>query len=192
MKKLLVLFILLGFIFALNGCARNDDNDIIPGDEPEDAALRPDGTVQQNAQPLSNTTVTGNQTPYTTSLQELDGTLRSSVQDLDGMTFDTNDTDYLPKQSDYYSRRASAYRNALNGINRLSYTGNNRQDHDAIVSYYQNGYDTYNKLSTRYKGFNSIDDEKAYRDGDGRDAYDLSPDISDTYERALRSVGIGY
>ncbi|PKM52248.1 MAG: hypothetical protein CVV02_02460 [Firmicutes bacterium HGW-Firmicutes-7] len=194
MKKLLALFIIFGLVLVLNGCARDLNDDTVPEGTPNDNSLIPNGT-DNNTQNLSNTnTPMGgtNLTPYTTSLQELDGTLRSSVTDLDGMKVDTNDKDYLTKQSDYYSKRADAYRTALNGVNRLSYTGNNRQDHDAIVSYYQNGYDTYNKLSNQYRRFTTIDDERSYRNGIGRNAYDLAPDVSDTYERALRSVGIKY
>ncbi|PKM94282.1 MAG: hypothetical protein CVU84_12555 [Firmicutes bacterium HGW-Firmicutes-1] len=200
MKKSLVLLIVLSLTFALNGCARNDDignddigNDALtPGNTSEDLILNPDGTAnntqrQNKATPMG----TGQQTPYATSLRDLDGTLRTSVTDLDKVKIDANDKDYLKKQSDYYSQRASVYRKALNSVNRLSYTGNNRKDHDAIISYYQNGYDTYNNLSKKYNSFTSIEEERAYRDGD-RDAFDLAPNINDAYERAIRSLGIRY
>lgn len=198
MKKIIALFFVLSVLFVFNGCARfNDDNDTIPGDDVNNNETDLDGADDISAVPqgqpratnLNNNTGTNN-TPYVTSLRDLDGTLQDSITDLDNMTIDANDKDYFTKQSDYYGRRASAYQKALNSARRLDYTGNTREDHDAIISYYQNGYDTYNKLSTRYKNFNTIEEERAYRDGEGREAYDLAPDITDAYERAVRSLGI--
>jgi len=195
MKKLITLFFILSIVFVFNGCARNNDNDLIPGDDnttdinnPDDISAVPQGVPKATS--LNNRNNTGTETPYVTSLRDLDGTLQDSIGELDNMTIDANDKDYFTKQSDYYSRRASAYQKALNSARRLDYTGNTREDHDAIISYYQNGYDTYNKLSSKYKNFRTVEEERAYREGEGRDSYDLAPDITDAYERAVRSLGL--
>lgn len=196
MKKIFILFFILSLIFTFNGCTRVNDNDAIPNTDnnqtdinDEDLSAIPQGVPKTTN--LNNTTENNNgNTPYVTSLRDLDGSLQNSITELDAITIDTNDKDYFNKQSDYYGKRASAYQKALNSARRLSYTGNTREDHDAIISYYQSGYDTYNKLSSKYKGFKSVEEERAYREGDGKDAYDLAPDISDAYERAVRAIGI--
>lgn len=199
MKKIITLFFILSLVFLFNGCRRvNDDIDIIPDTEDDQTDINGEDDISAVPQGVPNTTNLNNDTntgdtgntPYVTSLRDLDGTLQDSITELDNTTIDANDKDYFTKQSDYYARRASAYQKALNSARRLNYTGNTREDHDAIISYYQSGYDTYNKLSSKYRGFRSVEEERAYREGEGRDAYDLAPDISDAYERAVRSIGI--
>lgn len=127
---------------------------------------------------------------YLNSLRDVDGTLRSTVRDMDSQTIDTNDKDYLSKSAASYRSRAAAYQTALNSVRGMNVDAANRSYNDSIVSYYQNGYDTYNNLANKYGTFKTTDDEQAYRSGLGRSAYDIKTDVRTGYENALRSMGI--
>lgn len=202
MKKFIALFIILSFLFVVSGCEafrRNNDlnNNELNGDTTNGDFMdgNSPGTIQDpdtNEIPQGAPLGTTSELPYATSVRDLDGTLRRSINDLDRVKIDRNGDDYLVRQGEYYQKRADAYKKALDGINNVSYTGNNRNDHNALISYYQNGYDTYNSLATKYRGFKTIDDERAYRTGEGRNAYDLMPEINDAYNRSLNSLGIKY
>lgn len=199
MKRFLALFIILSILISLNGCTafrRNDRTNYNNGIDNNSIDYTSPGTIRD---PNTTTTIpqgtplgTTSDTPYATSIRDLDGTLRRSISDLDKVKIDAKSKDYLVKQAEYYTKKANAYKAALNSINKLNYTDNYRNDHNALVSYYQNGYDTYNSLAAKYKGFKTVNEERAYRTGEGRNAYDFIPEVNNAYTRSLDSLGIRY
>lgn len=136
------------------------------------------------------TSSTSTNTPYATSLGDIDGTLRKSLTDMDLVKLNATDKNYLPSSVDYYTRRANAYRTALDSLNKLSVGTTSKAYNDTIASYYQNGYDTYNNLATKYGTFKTVNDETAYKSGLGKTAYDVKTDLRSAYDKALNSLGI--
>lgn len=203
MKKIFTLFMITSLIVVMSGCAKTTDiNDTpspqspINGDENgdinenvNDANIIDNDVYEDDIDTTSGISGAGT---YLNSLRGVDSTLRQTVTDMDAATIDVNDKDYITKSADYYKRRAAAYQTALNSVNGMTVDAANRSYNDSIVSYYQNGYDTYNNLATKYGTFKTIDDETAYKNGLGKTAYDIKTDLRSGYENALNALDIDF
>ncbi|MBC7960556.1 MAG: hypothetical protein H7X94_11855 [Vallitaleaceae bacterium] len=193
MKRILTLFLALSFIFVFNGCTKTTDINDTPS--PQSPINGDDnGDINDDAYPdndtTTNTTGINESGTYLSSLRTLDTDLRKSITDMDANTIDVNDKDYLTKSGAAYTKRAQAYQTALNNARKLKADPNNAAYNDSIIAYYQNGYDTYNNLGTKYGTFKTMNDETTYKSGLGKDLYDVKADVRTGYENALRSLGI--
>lgn len=196
MRKFFTLLFVLSMLLAFSGCTKTDD---LKDNTNNGANVGDKGKVDENKDNSTDIKETGipqgaaNDDDYITSIKDIDSRFRKALDDMakDG-DVDVNDSNYLTKRGDYYTNTAKAYRTALDEINKTTYTDENKAYHNALVDYYRSGYDTYNNLAKKYSTFKSVNDETAYKAGEGRDAYDISDDLKKAYEDALRKLGIDF
>lgn len=210
MKKFFMSILVIAFTFSLMGCNSSPSpqapiNGDANGDINEDVYPDTSGTdyntttgtnytyttdTGYNTDSVDYTDTTAIGTPYATSLGNIDGTLRKTLTDMDLVKINSTDPNYLTNSADYYTRRANAYRTALDEINKLDVGTTNKDYNDTIITYYQNGYDTYNNLATKYGTFKTVNDETDYKNGLGKTAYDIKTNLKSAYDKALNSLGI--
>lgn len=193
------IFFIIALAFILSSCTVRDDLDL---DDNLKDNLKDNLNDNINDNINDNTTtdiyddnlpegfVTPEDDRDLTSLRDINNALNRSLTTTTGKRVNYEDKDYLVNEADYYTNTSNSYKKAYDDFTALNLTGEQSDYYNDISNYYKSGYDTYSVLATKYGRFKTADEEKLYRTGEGKSAYEIKQDLKDSYQKALDKLGV--